>query len=117
MELNTVCDILSLHGQMHFLIAKINILADSFVLAHNKKNNHWSDQAEFYTLAHNTQKLSSFTTFPYEMVAKEKPRVPRGFNLEAARDQHQVCTSQFLNFLPTLSTILHHTKIQLSNFF
>ena len=31
-----------------------------------QKNTHWSDQAEFYTFAHNTQILCNSTLSPYE---------------------------------------------------
>ena len=65
------------------------------------QNDNWSDQAEYYAFAHNTQVLSKGIFSPYELVFKDKPRVPLSFHLEISRSPGQICSSPFCSFLPT----------------
>ena len=84
-----------------------------FIRTTTQQNNiHWSDQAEIYTFAHNTQTLTHSQLSPYEMVFKEKPRIPIEFHLEITRDQNSICTSSFGRYLPThsLHTLTNRKK-------
>ena len=64
---------------------------------------HWSDQAEIYTFAQNTQTLTLSEFSPYEMVFNEKPRVTIEFHLKNTRDQKSISASSFCRHLPTHS--------------
>ena len=51
-----------------------------------QQNIQWSERAETYTFALNTQNLSESTLSSSEIVFKEKPRIPTEFDLEFTCD-------------------------------